>query len=268
MARRPWSDFLSKFHCHCRRQRIERRVVRRFSGRPEEYISFGLQAAYLNIHGQRRESSKEYQRAAETARKQGLRYVADDFEQADARADALAGNCQSSRRLGRPALALAICGETPEAEKLAAETSRLFPNAMIWNAVQLPEIQAMIALHRNEPAKGIELLASASPYERAYPDAVYVRGLIYLSMKRGAEAAEEFAKITDHEGASWGATWLHPYWAQYYALAYLGMARGFVLEGEDTQARNAYEKFLALLKTADPDLPVLRQARAEYAKLR
>jgi eukaryotic-like serine/threonine-protein kinase len=98
------------------------REVQWFSGQPEEYISFGLQAAYLNMHGQRRESSREYQRAAETARKQGLRYVADDFEQADARADALAGNCESSHRLGSPALALAMCGEASEAEKVAAET--------------------------------------------------------------------------------------------------------------------------------------------------
>jgi DNA-binding winged helix-turn-helix (wHTH) protein len=233
-----------------------------FSGKPEEYLSFGLQAAYLNMHGQRRESSEEYQRAAETARRQGLRYVASDFEEADARADALAGNCQSARRLGRPALALAMCDETAEAEKLAAETSKLFPDGTIWNAVQLPEIEAMI-----EPAKGVQLLASASPYERAYPDAVYVRGLVYLQMKRGAEAGAEFRKIADHEGASWGATWVHPYWGQYYALSYLGMARGHVLAGEGTQARDAYEKFFALWQNADPDLPVLRQAQAEYAKL-
>jgi tetratricopeptide (TPR) repeat protein len=239
------------------------REIQWFSGKPEEYLSFGLQAAYLNMHGQRRESSKEYQRAAETARRQGLRYVADDFEEADARADALAGDCQNARGLGRPALALAMCGETAEAEKLVAETSKLFPNGTIWNVVQLPEIEAMI-----EPAKGIELLASASPYDRAYPDAIYVRGLVYLHMKRGAEAAAEFQKIGDHEGASWGATWVHPYWGQYYALSYLGMARGHVLAGEVTQAKDAYEKFFALWKTADPDLPVLRQARAEYAKLR
>lgn len=238
------------------------REIQWFSGKPEEYLSFGLQAAYLNMHGQRRESSEEYQRAAESARRQGLQYVADDFEEADARADALAGDCQSSRRLGRPALALAMCGETAEAEKLAAEDSKLFPNGTIWNAVQLPEIEAMI-----EPAKGIELLESASPYERAYPDAVYVRGLVYLQMKKGAEAAAEFRKIADHEGASWGATWVHPYWGQYYALSYLGMARGYALAGDVTQARNAYQKFFALWKTADPDLPVLRQARAEYAKL-
>jgi hypothetical protein len=87
-------------------------------------------------------------------------------------------------------------------------------------------------------------------------------------MKRGAEAATEFRKIADHEGASWGATWVHPYWGQYYALSYLGMARGYVLAGDSTHARDGYEKFFSLWETADPDLPVLRQAKAEYAKLR
>jgi DNA-binding winged helix-turn-helix (wHTH) protein/tetratricopeptide (TPR) repeat protein len=244
------------------------REVQWFSGKPEEYLSFGLQAAYLNLHGQRRESGEEYKRAAESARRQGLRYVADDFEEADARADALAGNCLSARRLRRPALALAICGEIGEAEKLAGKNSKLFPNGTIWNAVQLPEIKAMIALCRDEPGKSIEVLASASPYERAYPDAVYVRGLVYLQLERGADAAAEFRKIADHEGASWGATWVHPYWGQYYALSYLGMARGYALAGDGTQAKNAYQKFFALWRTADPDLPVLRQARADYAKLR
>jgi tetratricopeptide (TPR) repeat protein len=131
--------------------------------------------------------------------------------------------------------------------------------------VQRPEIEAIISLHQNAPSKGIELLTSAAPYERAYPDVIYVRGLVYLKMRKGAEAAAEFRKIADHEGASWGATWVHPYWAQYYALSYLGMARGQMLAGESIQARAAYEKFFTLWKTADPDLPVLRQATAEYA---
>ena len=94
-----------------------------------------------------------------------------------------------------------------------------------------------------------------------------MRGLIYLQIKRGAEAATEFKKIADHEGASWGATWVNPYWGQYHALSYLGMARGYVLVADSTQARDAYEKFFELWKTADPGLPVLKQAKAEYAKL-
>jgi eukaryotic-like serine/threonine-protein kinase len=239
-----------------------------FAGKPEEYLSFGLQAADLNVHGLRRESHALYQRAADSAQSLGLRYVGDEFKEADARADALTGNCDTARRLGRPALALALCGETAQAEKLAAETSSRFPNGTIWNAVQLPEIQALIELNHNDPAKSIELMASASPYERAYPDAIYVRGLALLRMHKGPDAAAEFQKIVDHKGANWAATWMHPNWGQYYALSWLGIARGYALAGEFTQARNGYEKLFALWKTADPDLPVFKQAKAEYLKLK
>ena len=186
------------------------REIQWYAGKPEEYLSFGLQAANRNVLGQRRESNKLYKRAAETALRQGLRDVAADFDEADARADALSGNCQTARRLGRPALALAMCGDAAQAEKLAAETSKLFPNGTIWNAVQLPEIRAAIELQRDQPAKAVELLASASPYERAYPEAVYLRGLAYLRLHKGAEAAAEFQKIVDHKGANWGSTWRPP----------------------------------------------------------
>ena len=243
------------------------REIQWFAGKPEEYLSFGLQAADLNVRGHRRESHELYERAAETARRQGFRYVADEFEEADARADALSGNCQTVRRLGRPALALAICGETAQAEKLAAETSRLFPNGTIFNAVQLPMIQAVAALNRNDPARSVELMAAALPYERAYPDAIYVRGIAYLRMHKGAEAAAEFKKIVDHKGASWGATWVHPNWGQYYALSYLGMARGFALAGGKPNARKAFQDFFERWKDADSGVPILRQAKAEYARL-
>jgi DNA-binding winged helix-turn-helix (wHTH) protein/tetratricopeptide (TPR) repeat protein len=239
-----------------------------FAGKPEEYLSFGLQAANLNVHGLRRESHELYQRAADSARRLGFRYVGDEYDEADARADALSGSCETVRRLGRPALALAMCGETARAEKLAAETSKLFPNGTIWNAVQLPEIQAVIALHRNELAKSVELLASASPYERAYPDVTYVRGVAFLRMHKGAEAATEFQKIVDHKGANWAATWLHPNWGQYYSLSYLGMARGFAQAGENAKAQKAFEEFFALWKDANPDIAILTLAKAEYARLK
>lgn len=238
-----------------------------FTGKPEEYLSFGLQAANLNVHGQRRESHEQYGLAADTARRQGLRYVADGFEEADVRADALSGRCGAARRLGRPALALAICGDTPDAEKLAAQTSRRYPNATIWNAVQLPEIEAILALQRDEPGKGIELLESALPYERAYPDAIYVRGLVYLKMDRGMDAAAEFRKIADHEGASWAATWSQPNWGQYYALSWLGMARAYALARDAPKAKTAFERFFALWSNADADVPALIQAKAQYARL-
>ena len=238
-----------------------------YAGKPEEYLSFGLQAANRNVLGQRLASSKLYKQAAETALRRGLRGVAAGFEEADARADALSGDCRSARRLGRPALALAMCGDTAQAEKVAGETSKRFPNGTLWNAVQLPGIRAAIELQRDQPAKAVELLASASPYERAYPEAVYLRGLAYLRLHKGAEAAAEFRKIVDHKGASWGSDWRHPNWGLYYSISYLGLARGSALAGDVANARRAFQDFFALWKDADPDIPILKQAQAEYAKL-
>jgi hypothetical protein len=244
------------------------REIQWFAGNPEEYLSLGLQAADRNVHGRRGEAHKLYQRAAETALRRGLRDAAAEFEEADARAAAFAGDCQNARRLGRPALALAMCGDSAQAEKLAGETSKLFPNGTIWNAVQLPEIRAAIALKHDQPARSVELLASASPYERSYLDAVYLRGLVYLRLHKGADAAVEFRKIVDHKGANWGATWIHPWWGQFYSLSHLGVARGSALAGDTAKAKKAFQNFFELWKDGDPDIPILQQAKAEYARLR
>ena len=91
-----------------------------------------------------------------------------------------------------------MCGDATRAERLAAETSERFPDGTIWNAVQLPEIRATIALNRDQPARSVELLASASPYERSYLEATYLRGLAYLRLRKGAGAAAEFQKIVGH----------------------------------------------------------------------
>jgi len=242
------------------------REIQWLTGKPEEYLSFGLQAADRNVHGRRRESHKLYQRAAEMARRRDLDSVASEFEEADARADAIVGDCGIVRNLGRPALALAICGDA-RAGKLAAETSKLFPNGTIWNAVQLPEIRAVMALNRNQPAVGVDLLASAAPYERSYIEANYFRGLAYLGLHEGPQAIAEFQKIVDHKGASWGATWVHPNWGLYYSPSQLGLARAYSLTGDIAKAKKAFQDFFQLWKDADPDLAILKQAKTEYAKL-
>lgn len=239
-----------------------------FAGKREEYLSLGLQAADRNLHGQRRESHKLFQRAAAAARRQLLPDAAAEFEEADARADALAGNCHSARTLARPALALAMCGAVAHAEQLAARTSKIFPNGTIWNLVQLPTIRAVIALARHRPADSVELLASAAPFERAHLDVIYFRGLAYLRLNNGAEAASEFRKIVDHKGANWAAAWRYPYWGQLYSLSYLGLARAFALAGDPAKARTAFQVFFQLWKDADRDIPLLRQAKAEYSNLR
>jgi len=243
------------------------REIQWLTGKPEEYLSFGLQAADRNVHGQRRESHRLYLKAAEMARRRQLDTVAFEFEEADARADAIVGNCQTAHHLGRPALALALCGDAAHAEQLAAETSKLFPNGTIWNEVQLPEIRAVTALNRNQPAASVALLASAAPYERSYIEANYFRGLAYLRLHKGPEAVGEFQKIVNHKGASWGATWVHPNWGLYYAPAQLGLARAYSLAGDTMQAKQAFQDFFQLWKDADPELAILKQAKAEYSKL-
>ncbi len=121
--------------------------------------------------------------------------------------------------------------------------------------MQLPEIRAAIELKLDHPAKAVDLLAPAVPFERAYPEAPYLRGLAFLRLRKGTEAAAEFRKILDHKGANWGL---------YYSLSYLGLARAFGLAGDTVKAGKAFQDFFALWKNADPGIPILKQAHAEY----
>jgi len=132
----------------------------------------------------------------------------------------------------------------------------------------LPAIRAAIALHRDEPAKSVELLASASPYEGANLGAIYLRGLAYLRLKNGAAAAAEFRKIADHKGVNWASAWRYPYCAQFYSLSHLGLARAFVLTGDKEKAGKTFQRFFELWKDADADIPILVEAKNEYAALR
>jgi hypothetical protein len=229
-----------------------------FAGKPEEYFSLELQAKNADSRGQRRRARDLYKRASETALRRDLASVASDFNVSDALADALTGNCQSARRLGRPAVALALCGDTSQLEKLAVEGSKRFPNGTLWTAVQLPEIHAAIELKFNQPAKTVEMLAPATAFERAFTEVPYLRGLALLRLRKGAEAASEYQKILDHKGANWGL---------YYSLSSLGMARASALADEAEKSEKAFQDFFALWKDADPEIPVLKQARADYAKL-
>ena len=244
------------------------REIQWFVGKPEEYLSLALQAANRNVHGERQASRTLYQQAEEKAKRRKLRNVASELEEADARADELLGNCQTVGRLGRPALAVAMCGNAVLAEKLAAETSKAFPDGTAWNAVQLPEILAANAYYRGQPEKSVNLLKSATQYERAYLETVYLRGLAFLRMKKGAEAAAEFRKIVDHKGVNWAGLWRSPYWGQFYSLSYLGIARGSALAGDRVKAQKAFEDFFELWKNPDTDIKIFKDAHAEYAKLR
>jgi eukaryotic-like serine/threonine-protein kinase len=164
------------------------------------------------------------------------------------------------------ALALAPAGDTPAAEKLAAELDKTFPLDTLVQRYWLPTIGAAVALERKDPNRAVELLKMASAIELSQPTqvtiylcSVYLRGEAYLMLHDGNAAAAEFQKFIDHRGLASNFPW--------GALARLGLARAYATQGDTVKAKAAYQDFLALWKDADPDVPILQQAKAEYAKL-
>jgi tetratricopeptide (TPR) repeat protein len=164
------------------------------------------------------------------------------------------------------ALALAVTGDIARAEKINDSLAREFSTDIALNRVRIPVNRAAIELQRNQPARAIELLAITVPYELGagpgganfYP--LYYRAEAYLKGRDGAKAQVEYQKILDHRG-------IDPMGLP-YPLARLGLARAYVLQNDTANARTAYQDFFAYWKDADPDIPVLKQAQAEYAKLK
>jgi serine/threonine protein kinase/tetratricopeptide (TPR) repeat protein len=165
------------------------------------------------------------------------------------------------------ALALARAGDGAQAQKLADGLNKEFPLNIILQGYWLPSIRAAIELNAKNSAKALEGLQAASPYELGqsqpinlgmlYP--VYLRGQSYLMARQGKEAAAEFQKIMDHRGIVLN----YPLGA----LARIGLARAYAIEGDSAKARTTYLEFLNFWKDADPDIPILQQAKAEYARL-
>jgi tetratricopeptide (TPR) repeat protein len=167
----------------------------------------------------------------------------------------------------KAALALARAGDAAGAENLAADLEKTFPLDTLVQRYWLPTIRAAVALERKDPNQAIELLKAASTIELGAITAgqtvllcpVYVRGQAYLMLHDGNAAAAEFQKFIDHRGLVANFPW--------GALARLGLARAYVLQGDTAKARTTYRDFLTLWKDADPDVPILKEAKAEYAKL-
>jgi eukaryotic-like serine/threonine-protein kinase len=177
------------------------------------------------------------------------------------------------------ALAFAMAGNATRTEPLAQDLNKRFPLDTQMQSLWLPAIKAQLALNRKNPAEAISDLQAASSIELGAAGFgetgnsclyhTYIRGEAYLAAGQGTQAAAEFQKILDHDGIVWTC------WTG--ALARLGRARANVLEGRTSQgaaadaarvrALAAYKDFLTLWKDADPDIPILKQAKAEYAKL-
>jgi tetratricopeptide (TPR) repeat protein len=232
--------------------------------------------------GQLRKSREFSQQAILSAERAEAKETAAGYDADAALTEAFVGNTAEARQRGEAALArstsrdvkfgvalaLARAGNASHAEKLADDLAKTFPLDTVVKFNYLPTVRAQLALSRNDPVNAIEALKIAVPFELGQPGdssftpslyPVFVRGEAYLSAGRGQEAAAEFQKILDYPGVVVNET--------IGVLARLGLARAHVLQGDTVKARPAYDEFLALWKDADSDIPILRQAKAEYAKL-
>ncbi len=244
----------------------------------------GFVSAYS---GHLEEARRMSRRAADLARKAERRDTEALYETDAAVREALFGNVSTARQRAGDALelsrsrdgeygaafALALSGDSSRSQALTEDLSRRLPGDTSVQFTYVPTLRALLALNHSQPSKAVELLQTAIPYEggspieggsefllgagNLYP--AYVRGLAYLAAHHGAEAAAEFQKILDHRGI----VICDPVGA----LARLQLGRAYALSGDDTKAKSAYQDFLSLWKDADPDIPILKQAKAEYAKL-
>jgi tetratricopeptide (TPR) repeat protein len=249
----------------------------------EEWISHH-QAFVLAYTGHLREARKMSLQASELAQQAGHRERAALFETGAALREAFFGNAAAARQRASvalelaqdrevkygTALALALAGNSSRAQALADDLEKRFPEDTSVKFSYLPVLRALLALNRDQPSRAIERLEGAIPYELGTPRSdlqgffgalypVYLRGEAYLAAGEGTEAVAEFQKILDHRGIVISDV--------IGALAHLQLGRAYAMAGDKAKAKSAYQDFLNLWKEADLNIPVLKQARTEYAKL-
>jgi tetratricopeptide (TPR) repeat protein len=230
-------------------------------------------AAYV---GQFAQADELLGRAAESARRANGPETAAYYEASGALREGMAGNTMLAKRPvhavialsqgrdveGRAALAAALASDVEIASRLAADLNKRFPQDTKVQFMYLPTIRASMALSRGNAEESLRAVSVAAPFDLGDLALLptYVRANAYLQARRGNDAAAEFQKIIDHPGIV--SNYLHG------ALAHLGMARAFAMQGDTAKARAAYKDFLTLWKDADPDIPILKEAKAEYEKLK
>jgi len=252
------------------------RQVEWAKGKPNEDFLLLSQAGAAALFGKLQRARELIQQSAEVSQRRNFKEAAGEVVAVDAYTEAELGNSRLARERAAAALALAprgvgteitagaalaISGRADQALALADDLTRRFPKNTLLNAVAVPVIRASVEIERGNASAAIGLLQSAKPYE--YGEgclSLYVRGKAHLRAGAGKEAAAEFQKVLDHRGAT-------SFWPVAYPLAQLGLARAHALAGDLPQSRKAYQDFFALWKDADPDIPILQQAKAEYAKL-
>jgi eukaryotic-like serine/threonine-protein kinase len=233
-----------------------------FYGRLSKAQELRRRLIALAVQSNRKETAAEQQLA--------LSWTEADYGYSEpARRGTLAALAESSAlsvQIGA-AVVLARAGDPIRAEAIARDLEKRFPLDTIFriHTYWLPTIRAAIALNRNNPAEAIQFLQATSQYDLFQGGglygglyAVYLRGAAYLLQHQGGAAALEFQKILDHRGLVGSSS--------QGALAHLGLARAYLIAGDTLRAKAAYQDFLTLWKDADPDIPILKQANAEYAK--
>jgi len=241
----------------------------------------------LAYSGQLEEARKMSRRAADLARRAERRDTEALYATDAAVREALFGNVSTARQRAGDALelsqsrdvsygaafALALSGDSSRSQALTEDLSKRFPEDTRVQFTYAPTLRALLALNHSQPSKAVELLQTALPSEGGIPTEggskfllgagnpypAYVRGLACLAAHQGAEAAAEFHKILDHRGIVVSDP--------VGALAHVQLGRAYALSGDKTKAKSAYQDFLTLWKNADPDIPILKQAKAQYAKL-
>ena len=244
-------------------------------GKEFEYRFLGSEDRLLWEQGQLRATEVNTRRMLEMENDQGLKETAEGDLGLLAMVEADLGACDralknvttlaasSSRAaLTQSGYVFATCGRGQKAEANLARLNKEYPLDSFLQKSELPQMRARLNLQRGNGAKAIEDLRPAEWAELGFVELgvpTYLRGLAYLQNKQGAEAAAEFQKIVDHRGA------LLP--GAYGPLAKLGMGRAYALTGDTTKARTAYQDVFSVWKDADSDIPMMKQARAEYMKL-
>jgi tetratricopeptide (TPR) repeat protein len=242
---------------------------------------FFIESETAADHGQFGQARELTRRAADSARRAQENETAAEYEGHNALREGLVGlsdvaksDAQSALSAikgkhgeGFSAIAFALAGDTDDANRAIGDLTKRFPQNTAVQTRYLPMARSALALYSGNAQVALDALTAAAPYElghtnedftfAAYP--VYFRGQAYLAAKNGATAAGEFQKILDHAGVVGNEP--------IGALAHLGLGRAYALSGDSVKAKSAYQDFFAFWKNADPDVPILSEAKAEYAKL-
>ena len=244
-----------------------------------EDIFLSAQSDTETYYGRLRSAREFSRKAQESARRNDAKETAAGWQVAAALHEVELGNLAEARQVASAALALssgrdvelpaalafAWAGDAARAQKLADGLNSEFPLSTLVQGYWLPCIRGAVELEKGDATKALTVLQPALPYDLSiglsydgmFPP--YIRGQAYLRTGNGSEAAAEFQKILDHRGVVLN----YPLGS----LAHLGLARANAVQGDTAKARAAYQDFFVLWKDADPDIPILKQAKAEYAKL-